>query len=269
MGSASAQGQLWGSRARDWAEVQEMVSLPFFEAILKNGLVREGTSLLDIGCGSGYFCQMAARRGAQVSGLDAALPLLAIARERVDIGDFRDGEMEELPFANQTFEVVTGLNCFQFAANPGNALREAARVTMAGGTVVIGTFGKPQDSDVTAYIAALRTLLPPLPTGETGPFALSSDGVLESLATQAGLIPGDIVEVDSPWDYPDERTMLRGMLSSGLAMRALQSFGQEVVREAVIKALAPFKTVSDGYLLRHKFRYMFATTTPKIMGNLQ
>lgn len=268
MGSASAQGQIWGSRARDWAEVQEKVSLPFYEAILENGLVREGTSLLDLGCGSGYFCQMAARRGAQVSGLDAAAPLLAIARERVDSGDFRDGEMEDLPFANQTFEVVTGLNCFQFAANPSNALREAARVTMAGGTVVIGTFGKPQDSDVTAYIAAMRALLPAPPPGGSGPFALSSDGMLEALATQAGLAPGDVVEVDSPWEYPDEQTLLRGMLSSGLAMRALQSLGEEVVREAVIKALAPFKTISGGYRLRHKFRYMFVKTTPNRMGTL-
>jgi SAM-dependent methyltransferase len=246
-----------------------MVSLPLFETILENGLVREGTSLLDLGCGSGYFCKMAAIRGAQVSGLDAAAPLLAIARERVDQGDFRIGEMEELPYRNESFDVVTGLNSFQFTSSPVNALHEAARVTQSGGTVVIGAFGKPQDSDVTAYIAAVGALLPPPPSGASGPFALSSDGMLEALTTRAGLIPGDVVEVDSPWEYPDEKTMLRGMLSSGLARRALHSLGEEVVRETVIKALAPFKTVTNGYRLRHKFRYMFAKTTPNIMGDLQ
>ncbi len=41
--------------------------------------------LLDIGCGTGIFCEMAANRGARVSGLDASEHLLAIARERVPV----------------------------------------------------------------------------------------------------------------------------------------------------------------------------------------
>jgi ubiquinone/menaquinone biosynthesis C-methylase UbiE len=71
------------------------------------------------------FCQLAARLGAQVSGLDAAEPLLAITRERVPRGDFRTGEMERLPYSNQTFDVVAGINAFQFAASPVTALQEA------------------------------------------------------------------------------------------------------------------------------------------------
>ena len=126
MGTAIVQGQIWGVRARDWAEVQEGLYAPLFDAVLRETAVGAGTTLLDIGCGSGMFCQMAAKLGAQVSGLDAAEPLLAIARERVPQGDFRAGEMEELPYANRTFDVVAGFNAFQFAASPSNALREAA-----------------------------------------------------------------------------------------------------------------------------------------------
>ena len=59
-----------------------------------------------------------------MSGLDAAEALLDVARKRTPSGDFRQGEMEELPFADGTFDVVTGFNSFQYAADPVNALRQ-------------------------------------------------------------------------------------------------------------------------------------------------
>jgi ubiquinone/menaquinone biosynthesis C-methylase UbiE len=114
---------------------------PLFDAVLREIAVGAGTALLDIGCGSGMFCQMAAKLGAQVSGLDAAEPLLAIARERTPLGDFRTGEMEELPYAEQTFDGVAGFNSFQFAASPVHALKEARRVARAGASLVITVFG--------------------------------------------------------------------------------------------------------------------------------
>jgi ubiquinone/menaquinone biosynthesis C-methylase UbiE len=119
------------------------------------------------------FCQMAAKLGARVSGLDATEPLLAIARERVPDGDFRAGDMEELPYSNHTFDVVTGFNSFQFAANPVKALQEARRVARIGAPVAIAVWGKREDTEGFALLAALGSLLPPPPPGAPGPFALS------------------------------------------------------------------------------------------------
>ncbi|MBK8836662.1 MAG: class I SAM-dependent methyltransferase [Anaerolineae bacterium] len=101
------------------------MAVPIFEAVLQETAVDSRTSILDIGCGSGIFCEMAAKRGARVSGLDASELLLAIARERAQDGDFRTGEMEELPYADQAFDVVTGFSSFQFAASPVKALRRS------------------------------------------------------------------------------------------------------------------------------------------------
>jgi SAM-dependent methyltransferase len=229
---------------------------PSYDMLLRETAVGASTAFLDIGCGSGWFCQMAAALGAQVSGLDAAEPLLAIARERVPQGDFRTGEMEELPYADQTFDVVAGINAFQFAANPLTALREARRVSKPGAPLVIVVFGKREDTEAVAYLAALGSLMPPPPSGAPGPFALSTDGALEALVTQAGLKPGNVDEIDCPWAYPDEHTALRGLLSPGPAIRAIQHAGEETVRAAVLKALAPFKTAAGGYLLKNKYRYM-------------
>lgn len=258
MGTATSQGQIWSARARDWADVQEGVAIPLYEEILRKTGLGSGRSVLDVGCGSGIFCAMAARLGAKVSGIDAAEALIAIANERVPDGDFRVGEMEVLPYEDRTFDVVTGFSSFQFAANPANALREASRISRTG-AVVIGVFGKPTDSESTTYITAMGALLPPPPPGAPGPFALSADGALEALALQAGLIPHLIETVACPWMYPDEPTALRGLLSSGPAIRAIQATGEDVVRTAILNALAPFKTRSGGYHLSNSFRYMIAT----------
>jgi SAM-dependent methyltransferase len=261
MGTAINQAQVWGVRARDWAEVQEGTFTPLFETILDQVGVGAGTAILDIGCGSGLFCQLAAQRGAQVSGLDASEPLLAVARERAPQGDFRTGEMEELPYPAHSFDLVTGFNSFQFASDPLNALREARRVTRPSGKLVIGVFGLPQDCDVRYYFAALGKLLPPPPPGTPGPFALSVDGALEALVISAGMQPGKAKEIDIPWEYPDASTMLRGLLASGPGTRAIQLVGEDTAAEAILHALAPFKTASGGYRLNNKDRYMLVPIT--------
>lgn len=260
MGTADLQSRLWGARARDWAEVQEAMLAPLYEAVLHRMAIGANRKILDIGCGSGMFCQMAAQSGAQVCGLDAAEPLLSIARERVSQGDFRTGEMEELPYPHRTFDAVVGINSFQFAASPVRALQEASRVSRIGAPVVVAVFGRREDTEAISYLAALGSLLPPPPPDAPGPFALSVDGALEAVVSQAGLIPGKVEEVDCPWSYPDEKTALRGLLSSGPAMRAIQHVGEETVSAAILKSLAPFKTMSGGYQLRNKYRYMIAGT---------
>jgi SAM-dependent methyltransferase len=237
--------------------VQEGVAIPLFEAVLDESGVGANTSVLDIGCGSGIFCELAAKRGARVSGLDASEPLLAIARERVPEGDFRAGEMEELPYADRSFDLVTGFSSFQFAANPVNALKEASRVSRSG-SVVFAVFGKPEENESTVYIRAMGSLLPAPPPAAAGPFALSADGALEALAVQAGLTPTGVKKVECPWDYPDEQTALRGLLASGPAIRAIESKGEEAVREVILRVLAPFKTSSGGYILSNHYRYLIA-----------
>ena len=126
-------GRLWGARARDWAEVQEGQFGAGYDDVLARAGVGPGTRLLDAGCGAGMAAQRAAGLGATVAGIDAAALLLDIARECSPAGDFRVGDLEDLPFPDHAFDVVTGFNAFQFAGNPVRALTEARRVTKPGG----------------------------------------------------------------------------------------------------------------------------------------
>ena len=69
-------GQLWGARARDWADIQEGTVRPVYEAVIERTGVGSGTRYLDVGCGAGMAVQIAASHGAEVSGIDAADALL-------------------------------------------------------------------------------------------------------------------------------------------------------------------------------------------------
>ncbi len=77
---------------------------PVYEVVLERAGVGAGIRYLDVGCGSGMAAQRAAARGAQASGIDAAEALLAIARSRVPESDFRQGDIADLPFADEMFD---------------------------------------------------------------------------------------------------------------------------------------------------------------------
>ncbi|NED12246.1 class I SAM-dependent methyltransferase, partial [Streptomyces sp. SID9124] len=78
--SAPADG---ASRARDWAEIQERMLAPLYEAVYARLEVGPATRMLSLGCGSGLALLMAAGRGARVTGVDADPDRLALARARL------------------------------------------------------------------------------------------------------------------------------------------------------------------------------------------
>jgi SAM-dependent methyltransferase len=231
---------------------------PLYEAVFEAAGLEVGTRLLDVGCGPGLAAQLAAQHGAHVAGLDAAEESLTIARERTPQGDFRAGEMEDLPWPDNTFDVVTGFNAFQYAADVVNALREARRVAKPGGHVAMAVWGRAEDCETVAVVAALSKLLPPPPPGAPGPFALSAPGRVEGLLQQAGLAPLSSGEVDCPFEFPDLETAVRGHMSSGPAAAAIRRAGAEAVQQAITESLAPFRTSAGGYRQRNTFRYVIA-----------
>lgn len=190
MGTAQVQGALWGARAREWADLQERAFGPMYEAAFDAADVHPGTNMLDVGCGAGLALSLARARGADVSGIDAAPELVEIARSRCVGCDIRVGELEELPFADESFDVVTGFNSFQYAADRVHGLEEARRVLNTDGRLIALVWGSPDKCEMAAYLAALSSLMPAPPPGAPGPWALSPPGALEQVGNpMAHVIP--------------------------------------------------------------------------------
>jgi SAM-dependent methyltransferase len=257
-GSATIQGDLWNVRARDYAELMECQFRPLYESVLQRIEMAGVRAGLDVGCGPGLAAQTFAQKIAEVSGIDASPGFIAIARQRMPGRDFRVGEMESLPHADSSFDVVTGFNSFQYAASPAQALAEARRVLRPGGILVIATWGLPQECEAAGHLKALGSLMPPPPPGAAGPFALSEEAKLKALATDAEFKPVAVMDVACPWTFGDLETALRGMLSAGPAERAIRNSGMERARNAVAESIAPYRKPSGDYHLNNKFRYLIA-----------
>ena len=103
-------GRGWGARAAEWAYLFEPYARSANERVFELLGVGTGTRLVDIACGSGLAANLARHRGAEVTGIDAAEALIAIARARTPDGDFRVGDMFSLPFEDESFEVATSFN---------------------------------------------------------------------------------------------------------------------------------------------------------------
>lgn len=257
-GTAAVNGRLWGRRARDWARLQEPTARAAYIAALERARVGRGTRYLDCGCGTGMAASLAAERGAVVAGLDAAAESLAVARERVPAGDFREGELQALPFTDTSFDVVSGFNSFQYAADPVAALGEARRVCVPGGRIVVMTWGEPEGMQAASLVAALRPFLPPAPPGAAGPFALSPEPAFRAFAEKAGLRDAEIFDVATAFEYPDLPTGIRALNSAGVAVRAIEHSGEEAVSEGHARALAPFRQSDGTYRAAASFRCLIA-----------
>ncbi len=244
----------WGARVRDWAEIEDENSRELFETLHDALGVSSGERLLDVGCGSGLACAMAAARGAEVSGIDASPAMVELARERLPQADFRVADMASLPYGDDRFDVVTFVNSFFFAADRERTLREAKRVTGPSGKVAVVMWTTPEQVELSAYVAALQPLIPEGPALD--PFIGTVE--FEGLARRAGLEPERTFDADWSWEYPDGDTMLRGLLSPGLSAAAIESVGEETVKDALIAALEPYRATPGGYRLENTVRCMIA-----------
>jgi SAM-dependent methyltransferase len=255
-GSASTWGPRWGARPRDWA-VNEDQQLPtYLEAIRRVG-IEAGQRVLDIGCGTGVFLRAVADRDAKVAGLDASAALLEIARARVPEADLRQGEMEQLPFGDDTFDVVTGFNSFFFAADMIAALGEARRVAQPGAPVVIQVWGHPDACDLTAMKQAMAAHLPAPEAGAAPPPPLWKTGVLEGIARRAGLEPDVAFDTSWAYEFADDRALVQAMLSAaGMGERLVTS--EPEAGAAIVEALAPYRTPGGGYRLENEWHYLIA-----------
>ena len=213
-GSALLWGPRWDARARDWAGNEDQ-QRPIYEEAIRRVGIAPGARVLDVGCGSGVFLRNAADRGAEVFGLDASEALIALARARVPEAELTVGDLQFLPYEDDRFDVVAGFNSFFFAADMTAALREAARVAKPGAPVVIQVWGRPDACDLTAMKAAAAPFLPAPSPGTRRPPPLWQAGVLEELATEAGLTPASAFDLTSAYRYADDDALARGMLAAG------------------------------------------------------
>ena len=110
------------------------------QALIRLGGLGPGQTLLDVGCGSGWFSRRFAAEGCAVTGLDPDPAMLAYARSQPGAVRYVRGRMEALPFPDRSFDIVSAVTSLCFVTDQCAALREMARV--ARHAVVLGLLNR-------------------------------------------------------------------------------------------------------------------------------
>jgi SAM-dependent methyltransferase len=149
----------------------ETFTTPTAAQLVRHAKVVAGRRVLDVACGTGVVAITAARAGARVSGLDLTPELLARARENAQLAnveiDFREGDVEQLPFEDATFDVTLSQFGHMFAPRPDVALGEMLRVLKPGGTIAFSTW--PPELFVGRSFLLIGRYAPPPPQGVVPP----------------------------------------------------------------------------------------------------
>jgi SAM-dependent methyltransferase len=191
---------MWGSG--NFAAVAERI-LEAGELVVDRAGVEPGNDVLDVACGTGNATIPAAKAGARVTGLDFAPALLEIAREQaadamVEI-DFVEGDAQELPFGDASFDAVVSTFGHMFAPDHARAAAEMKRVLRPAGAIAVACW--MPGGAIGRMSATIAELVPPPPGGQP-PLLWGTEEHVRELWGEAEFERHEIVWTDeSPASY--------------------------------------------------------------------
>lgn len=127
---------------------------PIAAEVVRRAALAPGERVLDVGTGTGIAAAAARGAGRQVTGIDAAPGMLAIARAEVEGVAFEEMDFMRLRFADDAFDVLLAAHSLLFAADRPAALTEWRRVTTPGGRLSLSVPG-PTSATPTALYAEI------------------------------------------------------------------------------------------------------------------
>jgi ubiquinone/menaquinone biosynthesis C-methylase UbiE len=142
----------WGRVADKYDATWSTSTRQFIPPLLDSAKVSANMSILDVGCGPGYVSAAAAERGAKPIGLDFSAEMIAIAKKMWPRIEFREGDAQNLPFDDASFERVVANFALLHLANPERAMEEAARVLKPGGRFGFTTWAKISENPLVKLV---------------------------------------------------------------------------------------------------------------------
>ncbi|MCX4769507.1 methyltransferase domain-containing protein [Streptomyces sp. NBC_01260] len=264
-----------GSRARDWAEIQERMLAPLYEAVYRRLEVGAATRMLSLGCGSGLALLIAAGRGARVTGIDTDPERLALARTRLlpdpggDAGPPAAGPrlLDGVPATatgHEPYDLITAFTPIGCSADDAEelvgALGSAVSLADRGSTVVLTGWGPPERCATAAVLGVAARLAEGTRSPGAGGWLGARRDDLEDVAFRAGLKPDGSGRVACPFGYADMDSAVRGLLSTRLFDAAVRATDRSQVEKEVAQALHPHRRRDGTVWMPNVFRYLVCTT---------
>jgi SAM-dependent methyltransferase len=178
----------------DFTRIAETMRQSGEELVASLGITPE-MQVLDLGCGDGTTALPAARRGADVLGVDIAENLVAAGNARAKSAGlynlkFQRGDASDLTgIADARFDLVVSIFGAMFAPRPLDVAREMVRVTRPGGRIVMGNW-IPGDPTLVAQILKISSAFtpPPPPEGFVSPMTWGDEALVRERFEAAGVV---------------------------------------------------------------------------------
>ena len=160
--------------------------------------ITTGMQVLDLGCGDGTTALPAARKGADVLGVDIASNLVAAGNARAEAEQlhnirFIEGDAADLSgIPDGGFDLVISTFGAMFALRPLHVAKEMVRVSRPGGRIVMANWIPGHPSFVAETIRISLGYLPAPPPGFVNPFTWGIEGQVVERFAAAGIKPASI-----------------------------------------------------------------------------
>jgi len=215
----------WGREAVDFATLSEPSNCREYVFMHQRLGIERGDRLLDAACGSGLALELAALRGATCSGIDASQRLIAIAQDRSPESDIRVGDMNDLPWGDEAFDVVTSFRGI-WGTTP-DAVLSVNRVLRPGGRLAMTVWGNVGKSAGAWILQPFQWATEEKIENQAKMVSLGRPGIGEAFLDGHGFEPEDRFEVPFFMEFADPEMYARTIASTGPAYEAIQSLGLE------------------------------------------
>jgi SAM-dependent methyltransferase len=135
----------WHERVFNGAPEHEDASSPWYELVREYLGAVAGLRILEVACGRGGFVKELARNGAYATGCDFSLTALRVGQGKLRaqgngiVAALVQGDVQELPFADESFDVVVSCETIEHVPGVQKALREMWRVARPGAKLLLTT----------------------------------------------------------------------------------------------------------------------------------
>jgi SAM-dependent methyltransferase len=221
--------------------------------------IQPGESVLDVACGNGNTAITARRRGANVTGVDFTSELLEIAKEEERIAgisgiNWKKADAHDLPFEDESFDVVLSTFGHMFATQPDIAAKELIRVTKKGGKIGLATW--PPELAIGSIFRVNSKHLPQKPDSPPSPILWGNTDIIQQRLHGLSEIYFDrgttVFPILSPNHFWEFMSTKYGPLIKVLEILKDSENQPELLRADFLKAIDPYVVENGlrlGYLL--------------------